>query len=383
MALHADPCVDRSQEGPPSSPTFHVDFPRQSYQSLAAQVATRIAGEIEAGKWIDWLPGERALTDSLQVSRKTIRRALARLKHEGRISTTHGQGHRILESHPLGRHVTGSVGLLTADTVDRLRPFTTLWVTDLRAMLVEQGVRFTTYSGQRFFSSRADTELARLVRQNPQACWVLAHTDERIQQWFHEQRVPCLIAGSSHPILRLPSVDLDYRAVCRHAVTAMHRHGHRRVALLVRESQRAGDLESEAGFLEAAQRVNPGAMHAVVARHDDTLESTLRALRQLFDRVEPPTAVLVADPTCYLTTVSFLASRRLRVGPEVSLVSRDTDAFLTSLIPAPTRYSCSPHAYAKRLLPFLLALARGETITGAKRIVPKFIAGESLVLARR
>jgi len=161
-----------------------------AFKSLTAQVTHRIGLEIDAGTWVDWLPGERALTGTLHVSRKTIRKALVQLQRDGRIATQHGQGHRIVAPVIPPRNASNSVGLLTLESLENLRPYTALWVDELRALLFDNRRTLALFSGHRFFSSRADTELARLVRQNPQACWVLAHTDERIQQWFHTQGVP-------------------------------------------------------------------------------------------------------------------------------------------------------------------------------------------------
>lgn len=350
-----------------------------TFKSLTAQVSARIAAEIDAGTWVEWLPGERALTDTLRVSRKTVRKAIEQLKHDGQLETQSGQGHRIVAQARPRRGGSDSVGLLTLDPLEDLRPYTALWVDELRALLFETRTTLTLFSGHRFFSARADTEIARLVRQNPQSCWVLAHTDERIQHWFHANGVPCILAGSGHRGLLLPSVDLDYFAVCRHAVGVLTRHGHRRIALLRRDTRRAGDIDSEAGFLDGAKRAGRSDLDATVARHADTVEAALRALARLFDRESRPTALLVAHPSFYLTAVSFLAGRGLRVPRDVSLVSRDDESFLSYLTPLPARYSCSPRVYAKRLLPHVVKLARGGVIPNTpQRIEPQFISGPSL-----
>lgn len=361
--------------------------PTQRYQSLAAQVAARIRTEIQKGSWGGWLPGERALTKTLQTSRKTLRKALVHLQRDGAIRTRHGLGHEII-GQPKSAPVTAvapddSVGLLTPESLENLRPYTALWVDELRALLIENGVRLATFSGHRFFTGRPEKALARLVEQNPQRCWVVAHSNKHIQQWFHEHRVSCIIAGSSHPGLPLPNVDLDFFAICRHAAGAMLRLGHRRMALFTKQSERAGDLESERGFEDGVRRSPHREVDPVIVRHDGTVDGAYRALGRLFNATAAPTAVLVAQSPFYLTTIAFLAERGLRVPKDVSLISRDDDRFLTYLKPAPARYACNPNTYAKRLLLQLQLAFAGET--GAHtihRIEPKFIAGDSLGPAR-
>src|ERR1043166_5062456 len=315
------------------------------YQSLAAQVAERISAEIGRGQWTAWLPGERALTKTLQVSRKTLRKALGHLQREGLIQARHGLGHEIVRAAVAPASLPtpeNAVGLLTPESLENLRPYTALWVDELRSLLFEDGIRLTAFSGQRFFTGKPDKALARLVEQNPQKCWLLAHSHERIQHWFWAQRIPCIIAGSSHPGLPLPNVDLDYFAVCRHAAGEMLRVGHRRIAFFNRLSQRAGDLDSERGFEDAARRSNHRNVEPLIVRHDGTVDGAYRTLARLFNLAVPPTAVLVGQSAYYLTTIAFLAERGLRVPRDVSLMSRDDESFFSYLNPPPARSAGNP-----------------------------------------
>ncbi len=359
--------------------------PPQVYASLVEQVAHRIVQEIEGETWVDWLPGERSVAETLQVSRKTVRKALGVLQSQGAIRTVQGRGHEIAaRPRTRTRPASLTVGLLTPDSLEQLRPFTALWVDVLRSLLIQGGFRLATFSGHRYFTQRPEKALARLVSQNPQSCWVLAHSNERVQQWFQDAGKPCVIAGSSHAGLALPSVDLDYFATCRHAVGSMLRHGHRHVALLTKHSQRAGDLESEAGFSAGARQPGYGEIVSHVLRHDGTVAGVDRMLSRMFELRSPPTAILVVNPAYYLTTVTFLAQRRLRVPQDVSLVSRDDDPFLAYLNPSPARYTCHPRTFAKRLLQPLLLQLRDERLgQTAYRIEPKYVPGDSLATIGR
>jgi len=65
-------------------------------QSLVSQTAAILRDEIKRGAWKQWLPGERVLCETLQVSRNTLRAALAQLKRDSVIRSDHGTGNRIL-----------------------------------------------------------------------------------------------------------------------------------------------------------------------------------------------------------------------------------------------------------------------------------------------
>ncbi len=357
----------------------------QRYQSLPLQVAARVSEEIAKGTWDAWLPGERSLAKTLQVGRKTLRKALIQLQRSGEIVTSHGLGHQILPRARQSARSTApdaadtSVGLLTPESIENLRPYTALWVDELRALLFENRVRLAAFSGHRYFSGHPDKALARLASQHPQRCWVLAHSNKHIQQWFHDHRIPCIIAGSSHEGLPLTNVDLDYFAICRHAAGAMLRLGHRRIALFMRQSDRAGDLESERGFEDGARRSPHRDVEPTIVRHDGTVEGAYRSLDRLFRLATAPTALLVAQSTSYLTTISFLAERGIRVPNDISLICREDETFLAYLKPSPTRYAGNPKTYAKRLLLQLQLVLAGETgAHSIHRIEPKFIPGNSL-----
>jgi DNA-binding LacI/PurR family transcriptional regulator len=350
-----------------------------SYNTLAAQVADRITEAIRRGTWVAVLPNERMLAQTLQISRKTLRKALAMLKRAGLVEASARLGHRIVARSAPKKRMDIAVGLLTPEPLDCLPTPTALWVDELRLLLSGRGIRLASYSSSRFFGRHSASSLARLTRQNPMACCVLTHSDASMQRWFSSEGVPCILAGSCQRGLKLPSVDLDYFAVCRHAVGAMLRLGHRRLVFLSQESPRVGDLESEAGFCDGAAHSGHADVTATINRHDGSVEGLWRTMTRLFSLRSPPTGILIAKPIFYLTTMSFLAHRGLRVGVDVSLMSRDHDYFLRYLRPSPAGYAVTPRAFAKRMYPVVLARALNQPLSQLDyRIEPKIVRGESL-----
>lgn len=349
--------------------------------SLVNQTGSILREEIQNGKWTDWLPGERVLCESLQVSRNTLRAALAQLRREGIIRSDHGAGNRILtrgsgRSHKLRSY---DVALLSPEAIERLRPSQTLWIDELRAMLSERGCRLHVFHGPQYFRANPAAALEKLLGQHSHGCWILALSNETTQRWFERERVPCVVAGSVHAGLTLPFRDLDHRAMCRHAAGIMLGLGHRRVALLMPKSRRAGDLESEAGLMEGVRQSPHAGAEVVVGYHETTVASICHALRRLTEQRPAPTALLVANAYHYLTVTTRLAQLGLRVPRDISVVSRDDDPFLSFVVPAPARYSASPHAMAKALLRPVLELLEGGVVTHRGiRLMPEFIRGETI-----
>jgi LacI family transcriptional regulator len=361
------------------APEPELVLPRRP--SLVAQTAAALQAQIGSATWREWLPGERNLCEMLQISRSTLRAALKQLQRDGVIRAEHGAGNRIVAADVAPRNACPApaegVALLSAAPVEQLRPTQALWIDELRAMLSERGCRLRVFHGRQYFRGDPTPALAALVRQNRHRCWILTRSNEAVQRWFMESRTPCVVAGTTYPGIALPFRDLDHRAVCRHAASALLRLGHRRIALITHRDRCAGDLESELGFLEGAKPLGGGAAQ-IVAVDSDTQEVG-HAVRRLMETRARPTALLVANAYHYLTVTTRLAQLGWRVPRDVSVISREDDPYLSFVLPTPARYAGNPHRFAKMLLRPVLQVMEGAAMGGAHaRLMPEFVAGESI-----
>ena len=349
-----------------------------SYQSISAQVAATLRAELEAGRWGATLPGERQLAERLSVSRKTVRRALSILRTDGLVTTERSRASLVVSRRKrTTRARAQKVMLLVPEPLEGARPFTVLWVNRLMALLQETGTPLEVTSGWKYFGARADRSLRRLVDSYPARCWILARSHLALQRWFMDNQVPAVIAGSTHQGILLPSVDIDHRALCRHAAATFLRQGHQRLALFLEKTRHVGDDESEQGFREGIATSDTAAP-PWICRPDKGPASVIRELRRLQALPKPPTGYLLSNSFSYLTVLSQAALQGLRVPRDLSLISRDEEPFLSHLQPVPTRYSIQPAKFASALHH---AIKRVETQGPDRfdvRIMPDFIKGASV-----
>ncbi|MDR2675147.1 MAG: LacI family transcriptional regulator [Opitutaceae bacterium] len=352
--------------------------------SLVGQVAGTIQSGIDKNIWHEWLPSERALAKSLHVSRNTLRAAIAQLGRDGIVRAEHPLGTRIVSRR--GRPVTEkrrhAVALLMPQPLTALRPKTALIVDELRGHLAELGFRLHLFHGEHYFDVGSGRRLHRLVTDNPHDCWILTLVPDRVKLWFQEQGIPCVVSGTCGPGLKLPFVDLDYHALCRHAAGQMTSLGHKRIVFLTEKSTKAGDVASERGFAEGIEAASSRAVEGFVMHHQNTGNSMIKTLDRLF-RGGPasprPTAMLVANPHFYLLVLTYLHGLGLRVPADISLVCRDDDAFLNYIHPVPTRYSFDEASFARRLFRLIMQTVEGAHIVKKDiRIMPDYGKGATL-----
>jgi len=353
------------------------------FATLSRQVAHALAERIRSGAYSGGLPGERWLAASLQVSRRTVRAALALLREEKVLKTIPGQETRILqEPPPRGEPRTlRSIGLILPDPVDQLEPYSTVFFDFLRALLYENGYRLETHVGHSFYTRRPGAALAKLSARFPCDAWILAFSTRACQAWFHARRLPTVIVGTAHEGLALPYVDVDMRATARHAAHFLIGKGHRRLALIINEKNRAGDRLTEQGFLEGTQPSAAAGATAQVFRHAGTMDSLRRMVDRILRLASRPTALFIANPYHYMAVAGLLAERGLKVPRDLSLLCRDDDFCLRYLPVDPGRYLCSPEKRARAIFSTVMwALRPGTNRRDAKHVLllPELVEGASV-----
>lgn len=323
--------------------------------SLSIQTATAMRKAITGGAWMEFVPSERRLCEIFQVSRPTVRAALQRLAQEGLIDIQHGRRNR-LAPRPRARAKTESrlVALITAGPAAHISVMTYHGISEMRTQLAKHGFTTEILACRGRSADAQRRKLERFMRENRVFCSVLISVRQELQQWFSDRALPALVIGSCHPNVKLASLDVDYRSVCRHAAGIFLGKGHRRLALIVPNSGLAGDLASEQGFIEGVAKIrkSPDA-GGIVVRHEGTPPSLTAKLDKLFRSAAPPTALLVAKPQFTFFVIMYLLRRGLAVPTVVSLIARDHDYLFES---ATSHYNFGGDVYAHRLCRLMLQM---------------------------
>jgi DNA-binding LacI/PurR family transcriptional regulator len=313
------------------------------------------------------------------ISRMTLRAALARLVDEGLIRGGQGRRHVIAvaraEQSPQTSRTVAILSPLPLASVD---PRVLFWIDELREALGKEDYKLEFHCARNCYSERPEHALTELAGRLHPAAWLLYLSTRAIQGWFSKSGLPAVISGSRYPDINVPSVDVDYRATCRHAVGRFLANGHRCLALLNPRSVAGGDLESEHGFAQAGEAAGAG-VEAIITHHDGTVGGICHRLDRLLERKRPPTALLVSRPTHALTALGHLVQRGIRFPKEAAFIARDHDSFLEHAVPAVARYQVDPVVFAHKISRVVLEMASGgNAVARDYRIIPKLIPGQTL-----
>lgn len=334
---------------------------------------------IKSGEIKQRLPGERELASRLQIGRDTLRMALVELEKTGWISVgEHGKRRQILKksSNKKVENRSRRVGFLSPKRLEALPPTMLLEIDHMREMLARKDITLEIHTPSVFNLKRPGGRLKELVDSMQYDSWILYQSNESVQLWFEKQKIPCIVRGSVYPGIELPSLDLDWQATGFHAATLLARHGHRSIGLMVPDTQLQGLFAVQKG-IENAVAKSPDDINLHTITEQGTAEAVAVSLHEMCHAEDPPTAIIATRSRQVLTLISWLASHKLRVPQNMSVVSLTYDNVFDALVPKISHYTMDRGTMARGVIRKLESVMKGQGFD-QKLLIPDFVLGGSV-----
>lgn len=341
--------------------------------SLVDETASVLRERLDEGEWTAFLPGEMQLASLLRVGRNTVRSALQLLESEGRLRSRNGVRREIVPC-PSRKGLERRAVLLMARPENEYPPSTSAWIAETRSRLENLAWSFQPLVEPGAFRSKPSGILRSLTAGRSETVWILHRSTPAMQRWFQDEGLQVVLAGSRHPGISLPQVEIDLRAVSRHAAGRFLARGHRNLAVLRPEGPFAGDAECLAAFREGAAG-NPVAD----LRFRGGSPGVVMTLRRALARPGFPTGIYVLHAEAFATALTLLQSEGIRIPERVSLICREDEPYLAFLHPEPSRYSHSPKTFAARLASLVSRPVPGRSRTEpCSLVMPRTVEGATL-----
>lgn len=349
--------------------------------TLHHQLISLLRQGIGDGRWKGELPSEAELGREFQVSRMTLRKALAQLAEEKWIALG-GRGcpHRIVR-----RTRQKQKAASTARTIRVLTPYgfsgwdTTHYVLfeTLSERVSAAGYRVEIEHHRSIYENFQAAKLARLDALPDTAAWLLFYTTAAIQRWFATAKRPTLVAGKSHEDVPLSCIYPDAPASARHAAGRLYSAGYREMVYLIENITSLGDRQASEVFVEEVRRLGG---RARIVSYDSDPSAIRKTLLDLIASRPRPTAYVSGSPGIAITTLCHLQAAGIRVPAEAGIIALWEDEALDLTYPAITRYRTDGELMGRKIEQTLMELIRhGPGKIRVIPIVPEFVPGGSIL----
>jgi len=346
--------------------------------SLVLDVADALRRNIIEKRWVNFLPPTRLLARELLVSVPTIRAAERILFEEKIISIKQGMRVRIIHrpEEVVHRESRPVIGIIQPPSNEETEDI-------LIIRLVEEHLQQLGYSLEYLIESklnlRRNAESIREVLEKSSAgLWVLVRASKLSQLAVQESGRKGYVVGTPYPDIDLPSLDLAFEAVGRHAARHLLRLRHRNFLIVGPPPRGPGDLDAVAAFIEEIQsaKLKGQPIRVEHAMTSESPEKFLRDLSRVFARDQTPTAIFSISRKVSLTTLTWLLGSGRRIPGDVTVLNRDFSPLLSASVPSLGGYDVDPKTLSLRIARtidryFRVRFLKQPTV----RVFPDFVPG--------
>ena len=339
--------------------------------SAVEQVAEHLRGELLRGSLSGAMPGVNPLAEELGVNHKTVRAALRQLEEEG-LLVDQGRGlQRRIVLPEKSSQPTLRVAILPYDPGTRSKDY----LINLRHILEEAGHVANFTSKTLLELNMKVPRIKHLVAETEVDAWVVVAGSREVLQWFSKQPVPSFALFGRRGSVRIAGVGPDHVKADRVAVQRLLALGHQRIALLVRESNRAtGPGQAERAVFEEMEAYGVPTGSYNLPEWKDSPEDFYRMLDELF-RVTPPTAMIIDEPFLFHAAKDHLARRGILAPEQVSLICLDADPTFAWSQPSIAHLVWDSRPVVRRIVGWANDVAHGKEDLRQTLTKMKFVDG--------
>ena len=293
------------------------------YQSIIDWINNEIdKGNLQPG---DKIPSENELCGRFNLSRQTVRHAIARMSEDGLLESRRGSGTYVADQRA-GEGEKNVIAVATTYVDDYIFPS---MIKGIERTLSSKGyfmqLSFTdnTVGKERqiLLDLLARNDVAGLIMEPVKSA--LPNPNMDLYQKLSERNVKVLFINSFYPELDLPHVSLNDSECAQRAVRALIEHGHRNIGCVLKLDDGQG-RERYRGYLKAMIQSGVNFSYDHVNWIDTIdLKNGKRALIKALDRLTGCTAVFCYNDMVAGMIIELLTDCGVRVPEDMSVIGMD------------------------------------------------------------
>jgi DNA-binding LacI/PurR family transcriptional regulator len=307
---------------------FHISSVSSDpfYQQIKDSLRSRIvSGRLKPGALV---PDERSLAVSLNVSRKTTRRALAELTEEGLLRRVRGRGTYVRETVGLQPEKREAVLIACA-----INPFDSLYYMKLFEGIIRAAAKTNLFTIVEQISQPYDTFVARLQKREAlKGVLVVGVADNELLEQFLRMPVPVVLVDSLEPSPKptFDQISHDVEPGVYRAVKYLQELGHRDIAFLGSTNSRGSNLQRLKGYLRAMSDDGCAARPELVIQTGYYPEAAYATTTRLLNEPSAPTAIVCISDELATGTVHAIKDFGWRIPEDISVVTVGDLGYFTS-----------------------------------------------------
>ncbi|MGB0774498.1 MAG: substrate-binding domain-containing protein [Akkermansiaceae bacterium] len=351
---------------------------------VASLLADVLRNDLKQKRWRKFLPSELRLVETYRVSRRSVRKALAILTEEGMLSRpSRGKSRQILlgetsNSPHAVRRVVVLTPLAREDMSMSMQTYIREIHTSLRQANVEVVFECLPYQEERFREDAA----VRHLEMHKADTWLVIDGVDAVLERLLAMNVPVVnVGGNAQAAGLCHSVSYEIASSVVHAYFLLQRRGHQRLMCLLDEK---GGAEHDQTMQRLThymieRDISPSSVENFLVSCGSTTADLLTVLEKQFENpLTSPTAVVTSNDSL-ITVITWLATQRLKVPEDVSIINIGNDHVRDHIVPEIDCYTTPPKPLAQATVNVIQQLlVHPMADVGAKLLECEYQPGDSV-----
>ncbi|EHE9874518.1 DNA-binding transcriptional regulator CytR [Escherichia coli] len=188
---------------------------------------------------------------------------------------------------------------------------------------------------------------------------------------IEEQRnlPPMVMANEFAPELELPTVHIDNLTAAFGAVNYLYEQGHKLIGCIAGPEEMPLCHYRLQGYVQALRRCGIMVDPQYIARGDFSFEAGSKAMQQLLDLPQPPTAVFCHSDVMALGALSQAKRQGLKVPDDLSIIGFDNIDLTQFCDPPLTTIAQPRYEIGREAMLLLLDQMQGQTVGSGSRLM--------------